>query len=167
VKIRQTKGWKYGLSLLAVLAIGAMSAGLYTVWAQDANPMEKLLKDSGLEYRLVADGIWVVPFDVGEENTLDVTVVYTDTDKDFSLIYTTVVDKDDDYVFNREVLTTAMQHNNDYHACKFCLDSDNGDIDCQNELLMSTLTSEALNIYINQLASVADDTRQHLNELAR
>jgi len=161
-----------GKTLVAALAVIGLLAGsltciLCSVSAQGDNPLEQLLKDTELKYRALDEESWVVPFDIGEGQTIDVYVTYNNEKKKFAMIFATVVNKDDKHDYNQEILLECMKLNNDYPACKFCLDYDNGDIDCQSEVYMETLTSKSLDLHINLVASVASEHQEKLQQLVR
>lgn len=135
--------------------------------AQDDNPLKALLDQTGLKYKKLDDTSWIVPFDAKEGKTIDVYLTYNDDKKKFALIFSTVVDKDDNYEFGKEVLAEAMKLNNDYPGIKYCLDADHGDIDVQSEIYMSGLNAEVLTMYVNLVAQMADDNAEKLNALVR
>jgi hypothetical protein len=165
--LRGVRRWKYAAGVVALVAVIALTTALCSVWAQEADPLGAMIAKSGLKFRELEKGSWVVPFDAGEGKTMDVYVTYNNEKKKFAMIFTTVVDKEDNYAFSKEILLEAMKLNNDYPACKFCLDAANGDIDCQSEVYMATLTPESLDMHINLVAALADENSKKLNELAR
>ena len=154
-----------GGRIVAVLAAALFvsAAG----FAQEKN-LGELLKATGLKYSALEgqEDSWRVPFDAQGGKTLNTLVTYNDDKKQFALIFATVVDRTDGYSFNRDVLAECMKLNNDYPGMKFVLDEKHGDIDCQTEVYMSTITAEALGMYINLVASMADGHMAKLNELA-
>lgn len=156
---------KRGGRLVAVLAaILLLSAGAF---AQEKN-LGDLLKETGLKYSALegqADS-WRVPFDAKEGATMDVFVTYNDDKRQFALIFATVVDREDNYSYGREVLVEAMKLNNDFPGVKFVLDEKHGDIDCQTEVYMTTITTESLAMYVNLVASMADENAAKLQQLA-
>lgn len=161
-----------GRITVAVLVGAAFLAGAATLLvrqaqAQDDNPLKTMLDKSGLKYKKLDDTSWIVPFDAKDDKSLDVYVTYNDDKKKFALIFSTVVDKDDNFDFGKDVLLEAMKLNNDYPGVKFCVDVDHGDLDVQSEVLMSTLTPEVLSTYINLVAQMTDDNSKKLNELVR
>jgi hypothetical protein len=162
---------KLAVTLVLTLALVAITSGLImsNVRAAGDNPLLDLLKDSGLKYKNVGDSgtSWIVPFDTDGGKTLNVFVTYNNDKRKFCMMFCTVVDKEKKHDFNLEMLVEAMKYNNDYPACKFVLDYDNGDIDVQNEVLMRTLTPDSLADYVNLLASMADEKGAKLNQLAR
>jgi hypothetical protein len=148
--------------IMALAALLMLSAGAY---AQD---LAGLMKATGLKYTAL-EGIedsWRVPFDAEGGKTLDVFVTYNDDKKHFALIFATVVDREDNYVYNRDVLAKSMKLNNDLSGVKFVLDEKNGDIDCQTEVYMPTITAESLAMFINLIASVGDENTAELSQLA-
>lgn len=167
ISLRGVRSWKYTTGVVALVAVIGLTTALCSVWAQEADPLGAMIAKSGLKFRQVENGSWVVPFDAGEGNTMDVYVAYNNEKKKFAMIFTTVVDKEDNFSFSKEILLEAMKLNNDYPACKFCLDAENGDIDCQSEVYMATLTPESLDMHINLVAALADENSKRLNELAR
>ena len=136
-------------------------------FAQEKN-LGDLLKATGLKYNALEGQTdsWRVPFDAKEGKALDVFVTYNDDKKQFALIFATVVDREDNYAYGREVLAECMKLNNDFPGIKFVLDEKHGDIDCQTEVYMSTITAESLTMYINLVASMGDDHSAKLNQLA-
>lgn len=170
--IKRLPGGKITLGALVLTAVLAGALGLLlhgTVAAQDeeANLLKDLLEKTDLKTRALDDESWIVPFDARDGSTIDVYVTYNNEKKKFAMIFATVVDKDDKFEFGREVLAECMKLNNDYPACKFCLDYDHGDIDCQSEVLISTLTAEALDMHINLVAALADEQAANLRALVR
>lgn len=153
-----------GVTCLALAAVLLLASG---AWAQ-AKTLEALVKQTGLKFTPLegAEDSWVFPFETEGDDTLNVYVTYNDEKKRFALLFSTVVDKEDNYVYGREVLAAAMQLSNDYPGMKFVLDGENGDIDCQAEVLMDTITAESLTMYINLVASMADDNAAELNRIA-
>ncbi len=156
------------LVLTAVLA-GALILLHGSVIAQDedANPLKDLLEKTDLKLRPLDDESWIVPFDADDGSTFDVYVTYNNDKKKFAIIFATVVDKEDKFEFSREVLEACMKLNNDYPASKFCLDYDHGDIDCQSEVYMATLTPESLFMHINLVAALADEQAANLRLLVK
>jgi len=148
-----------------VLAASALVGVGRNVSAQGDNPLADLLKKTDLKFRSLDEESWVVPFDIGEGKTRDVYVTYNNEKKKFAMIFTTVVNKDDKHDYGAPILLESMKLNNDYPACKFCLDYDNGDIDCQSEVYMETLTPQSLALHINLVAAVASDHGEKLNQL--
>jgi hypothetical protein len=136
--------------------------------AHAENNLADMLKASGLKYSALegVEDSWRVPFDAHGGKTLDVFVTYNDDKKHFALIFATVVDREDNYVYNRDVLVKAMKLNNDFPGIKFVLDEKNGDIDCQTEVYMQTITAESLAMYVNLVASMGDENSAELNRLA-
>lgn len=151
----------------AAIVLGAAAVLVCSAQAQDDNPLKALLDKSGLKYTKLDDESWIVPFDAEGGNTLNVYVTYNDDKKRFALIFSTVVDKDDNFSYGKDLLQEAMKLNNDFAGIKFCLDAEHGDIDCQSEVLMSTLNAEVLSMYINMVAEKADTYSKKLNELVR
>jgi hypothetical protein len=151
-----------GIALLAGLLLAA-TAG----FAQNQD-LGELLKATGLKHTALEgqDNSWRVPFEGEAGKTLEVYVTYNDDKKQFALIFATVVDREDNYVFSREVLVECMKLNNDYPGVKFVLDEKHGDIDCQTEAYMGTITAESLGMYINLVASMANENMAKLNQLA-
>ncbi len=137
-------------------------------WAEDQpKDLGALLKATGLKYSEVKAGeSWRIPFDLNNGQTLDVFLAYNNEKKHFALIFATIVDREDNFVFNREVLAEAMRLNNDLPGIKFVLDEKNGDIDCQTEIWMKTITAESLEMYINLVAAVVDENIAKFNQLA-
>lgn len=154
------------LALALVAGVTLLVAGL--VGAQDNNPLASMLRDSGLKYSAVGDSgtSWKVPFDTDNGKTMNVFVTYNNDKRKFCMMFCTAVDLEKKHDYNRGVLLECMKYNNDYPACKFVLDYDNGDIDCQNEVLMKTLTPETLSAYVNLIASMVVDKQAKLNQLA-
>ena len=159
------------LSILALAAVAAGAAAFFVHGAMaaegDANPLKALLEKTALKNRSLDDESWVVPFDAKDGGTIDVYVTYNNEKKKFAMVFATVVDKSDKYDYPKEILQECMKLNNDYPACKFCLDYDHGDIDCQSEVLMSTLTSEALDMHINLVAALADEQGAKLKAMVK
>jgi hypothetical protein len=149
--------------LIVLAAILVLTAG-----AHAEGNLADLLKATGLKYSALegVEDSWRVPFDAKGGKTLDVFVTYNDDKKHFALIFATVVDREDNYVYNRDTLVKAMKLNNDFPGIKFVLDEKNGDIDCQTEVYMQTITAESLTMYINLVASMGDDNMAELNQLA-
>jgi hypothetical protein len=139
----------------------------HQVHAEDDNPLKTMLDKTELKYKKLDDNSWIIPFDAKDDKSLDVYVTYNDDKRKFALIFSTVVDKEDKYNFDKDVLLEAMKLNNDFPGVKFCADVDHGDIDVQSEVLMSTVTPEVLSMYINLVAQMADDNAKKLNELVR
>lgn len=151
---------------IAVMCLALTMLSLGSVSAQDADPLLSLLEKSGLKFDNLEKDSWTVPFAAKDNKTLKVFVTHSNEDKLFVLMFTTVVDREPDFVFNRDVLRECMKLNNDYPAIKFVLDEKEGDLDCQAEAYMSILTPEALALYINSVASLADENAAKLNQLA-
>ena len=150
----------------AILA-GLLALLVCQVQAEDDNPLKAVLDKTELKYKKLDDTSWIIPFDAKDNKSLDVYVTYNDDKKKFALVFATVVDKDDKFDYNKDVLLEAMKLNNDFPGVKFCADVDHGDIDVQSEVLMTTLTPEVLSMYINLVAQMADDNSKKLNELVR
>lgn len=150
-----------GIIVAAVLLAG--TAGL----AEDKS-LGDLLKATGLKHTALEgqENSWRVPFEGEGGKNLDVFVTYNDDKKQFALIFATVVDREDGFAYNRETLAECMKLNNDYPGVKFVLDEKHGDIDCQTEVYMSTITSETLAMFINLVASMGDENAPKLNQLA-
>lgn len=154
-------------TLRTTWVLPALVALASAAWAQ-APQLADLMPQTGLKYSALegqAD-TWRVPFDGRDGKNIDVFVTYNDDNKQFALIFATVVDREDKFSFNVEVLTEAMKLSNDYPGMKFVLDEDHGDIDCQSEVYMATITAESLGMYINLVASMSDEHKARLNELA-
>lgn len=155
----------YRLVVIALLAglLLAATAG----FAQNKD-LGELLKATGLKHSALEgqEDSWRVPFESDDGKTLDVYLTYNDDKKQFALIFATVVDREDNYVYNREVLVECMKLNNDYPGVKFVLDEKHGDIDCQAEAYMETLTAESLGMYLNLVASMGNENMAKLNQLA-
>lgn len=151
-----------GVALLAGLLLTA-SAG----FAQNPD-LGALLKATGLKYSALenVEDSWRVPFEGEEGKALDVFLTYNDEKKQFALIFATVVDREENHGFNRDVLAECMKLNNDYPGVKFVLDEKHGDIDCQTEAYMSTITAESLAMYLNLVASMTSEHAAKLNQLA-
>jgi len=161
-----------GYAVMAALLAGvlSMSAGSALAAEEEAvkgNPLKALLEKTGLKFSAIDEESWRASFEGKDGKVINVFITYNNEKKKFAMIFTTVVDKDDKYEYGVEVLTECMKLNNDFPACKFCLDYDNGDIDCQTELLLSTLTPEALAMHINLVAALADEHSEKLNSLVR
>jgi len=153
-------------TLVALAAvIGAFN--LTTVSAQGDNPLKDLLAKTTLKNRALDNESWVVPFDGKDGESIDVYVTYNNEKRKFAMVFATVVDKEDKFDFDKDVLLECMKLNNDYPACKFCLDYDHGDIDCQTEVLMATLTPESLAMHINLIAAMVDEQKAELRKLVR
>jgi hypothetical protein len=153
------------------LVATALLAGLLFATAgafADAPDLGALLQATGLKYSALEgqENSWRVPFEGEGGKTLDVFVTYNDDKKQFALIFATVVDREDNYDFGREVLAECMKLNNDFPGVKFVLDGKHGDIDCQTEVYMSTITAESLGMYINLVASMSNENSAKLNQLA-
>ena len=151
-------------TLMAVAASLMLCAGAYA----QGKDLASLLKATGLKHTALegVEDSWRVPFDAAGGKTLDVFVTYNDDKKHFALIFATVVDREANYAYNRDVLVKAMKLNNDFPGIKFVLDEKNGDIDCQTEVYMETITVESLTMYINLVASMGDENMAELNRLA-
>jgi len=151
-----------GVALLAGLLLTA-TAG----FAENPD-LGELLKATGLKHTALEgqEDSWRVPFEGDNGKTLEVYVTYNDEKKQFALIFATVVDREDNYVYSREVLVECMKLNNDYPGVKFVLDEKHGDLDCQTEAYMGTITAESLGMYINLVASMANENMAKLNQLA-
>lgn len=150
-----------GLILASLLLTAA--AGL----AEDKS-LADVLKATGLKYSALEgqENSWRVPFEGQGGKNLDVFITYNDDKKQFALIFATVVDREDNFAYNRETLAECMKLNNDFPGIKFVLDEKHGDIDCQTEVYMSTITTESLAMYINLVASMGDEHAAKLNQLA-
>lgn len=134
--------------------------------AQEQGQLEALMTATGLKMEKLEDDTWKVPFDGKDGTTLDVYVTYSNEKKIAALIFCTVVDREADFEFNREVLARAMAISNDQPFIKIVLDAEHGDLDCQTEAYMPTLTPEALKLYVDTVASVSDEYGAELNRLA-
>lgn len=146
---------------------GLLALLVCQVQAQDDNPLKTILDKTELKYKKLDDNSWIVPFDAKDDKSLDVYVTYNDDKRKFALIFATIVDKEDKFNFDKEVLLEGMKLNNDFPGVKFCADVDHGDIDVQSEVLMTILTPEVLSMYINLVAQMADDHSKDLNDLVR
>lgn len=162
----RTLAWS-AVALVAVVGLVIAMPGSSRVVAADDNPLKTMLEKTQLKSRALDDTSWIVPFDAKDGGNIDVYVTYNNEKRKFAMIFATVVDKDDKFDFGKDVLVEAMKLNNDYPACKFCLDYDHGDIDCQSEVLMSTLTPETLDMHINLVAALADEQGPKLKDLVR
>lgn len=155
------------IALVAVAATIGACLTLGSVSAQEDNPLKDMLAKTNLKNRALDNESWVVPFDGKGGESIDVYVTYNNEKHRFAMIFATVVDKEDKYDYDKDILLECMKLNNDYPACKFCLDYDHGDIDCQTEVLMSTLTPESLAMHINLIAAMADEQKDELRKLVR
>lgn len=151
-------------TVLACLLGMALAVG--TAVAQEQDPLGKLLAACGLEVTKMADDAWNIPFDVGKDKPLDVIVSYHDDEKKFALIYTTVVDRKDNFQFNQKVLQECMKLNGEYPVAKFSLDPPAGNIDCEIQTYVPSLTADELKLYCSFVASIADDNKANLEQLA-
>jgi len=151
-------------TVLVCLLGFALAAG--TAMAQEQDPLGKLLGTCGLEVTKMADDAWNIPFDVGKDKPLNVIVSYHDDEKKFALIYTTVVDRKDNFQFNQKVLQECMKLNGEYPVAKFSLDPPAGNIDCEIQTYVPGLTADELKLYCSFVASIADDNKANLEQLA-
>ncbi|MEN6642798.1 MAG: hypothetical protein ABFE08_10155 [Armatimonadia bacterium] len=147
---------------LMVLVVAAALPAL----AQEQGQLETLMNATGLKMEKLEADTWKVPFDGDNGKTLEVYVTYSNDKKLSALIFCTVVDRDANFQFNREVLARAMVISNDQPFIKIVLDADHGDLDCQTEAYMPTLTAEALKMYLDTVASISDQYGAELNQLA-
>ncbi|MEN6303675.1 MAG: hypothetical protein ABFD96_13175 [Armatimonadia bacterium] len=147
---------------LMVLVVAAALPAL----AQEQGQLETLMNATGLKMEKLEADTWKVPFDGDNGKTLEVYVTYSNDKKISALIFCTVVDRDANFQFNREVLARAMVISNDQPFIKIVLDADHGDLDCQTEAYMPTLTAEALKMYLDTVASISDQYGAELNQLA-
>ncbi|MEN6547967.1 MAG: hypothetical protein ABFE07_18170 [Armatimonadia bacterium] len=137
---------------LMVLVVAAALPAL----AQEQGQLETLMNATGLKMEKLEADTWKVPFDGDNGKTLEVYVTYSNDKKLSALIFCTVVDRDANFQFNREVLARAMVISNDQPFIKIVLDAAHGDLDCQTEAYMPTLTAEALKMYLDTVASMSD-----------
>lgn len=157
--------------ILGVVALAAMAAAVglglshSSVAADGDNPLKDMLGKTNLKSRALDNESWVVPFDGKDGEGIDVYVTYNNEKRRFAMVFATAVDKEDKFDFDKDILLECMKLNNDYPACKFCLDYDHGDIDCQTEVLMSTLTPESLAMHINLIAAMVDEQKAELRKL--
>jgi hypothetical protein len=169
-KMRHSQHGRIAVAAAVAVAVllGATATFICSVWAQDQPDLGLLLEElsqDGLKYRKLDDTTWIVPFEGDDDLTVNVFVTYNNDKKSFALLFATVVDKDDKFDYNLDVLLECMKLNNDYPGVKFCLDYDNGDLDCQSEVLMKTITAESLETHINLVAALANTSHTKLNNL--
>ncbi len=147
----------YTRTLLLATAVCLVAGGMsVAARADDVNdPLRAMMEDTGLKYKIIDEHSYLVPFELDDEGTLDVFVTYNNEDKKFVLVFCTILDYEDGHQFRPETMARALKLNNDYPAVKLCLDVDNGDIDCQAEAYVRTLDADALDMYINFVASMA------------
>jgi hypothetical protein len=136
--------------------------GVSQVWGQTTAPgdLKEVLAGTGLTWEVIEEGVdtWRVSYrDGAGTGTIDVYVTYNDDNRRYALIFANVVDEAPEHSYGQDILTECMKLNNLYPGVKFCLDFANGDIDCQNESLMSTLTSKSLSMQLDRVASIADE----------
>lgn len=155
-------------ALLICLMALVLAAGLALAQepAQEPDPLAKLVATCGLEVTKLADDAWNIPFDVGKDKPLNVIVSYHDDEKKFALIFTTVVDRKDNFQFNQNVLQECMKLNGEYPVAKFSLDPPAGNLDCEIQTYIPALTAETLRLYASFVASIADENRAKLEQLA-
>jgi len=159
-------------SRMAVCALAAVLLTAGTTFADssspDADPLGTAVEKCGLKCERLADQTaWKVPFDAKEQGTLNVYVTYNDDKRQYALIFATVVHKTKDFEYSREVLEECMKINSDIPGFKFCLDYSHGDLDCQAELLMSTLTPESLKHHLSLVASMSQQHGPKLRGMAQ
>lgn len=155
----------FGAVVLSVLLGGSLA------WGQDPKPdnLQEVLAGTGLSWQAIEEGVdsWRVSFqDSAETGSIDVYLTYNDDNRRYALIFSTVVDEAPEYIYSQDILAECMKLNNLYPGIKFCLDFANGDIDCQNESLMSTLTSESLSLQLDRVASFVDEYGPTLRAMA-
>lgn len=144
--------------LMLLLAPGAGAAG-------EAPDLERLLQETGLKYRTLSPEAFAIPFEARDGRSIEVYLTWWDSDRDFALLFTTVLDLEDQHAFTPDLMREALQLNNGHPTAKFVIDADRGDLDCQTELDATTLTAESLKKHLDLLAAVADDTRARLEAL--
>lgn len=149
----------------AALMVFAVAAALPAL-AQEQSQLEALMNATGLKVEKLEADIWKVPFGGDNAETLEVYVTYNNEKEIGALVFCTVVDRDEDFQFNREVLARALMISNDQPFVKLVLDAEHGDLDCQTEAYMPTLTAEALKMYVDTVAAVSSQYRAELNQLA-
>lgn len=153
--------------VIVALVLGGVAFIPVGARANGENPLAEMLVQTDLKYRELDEEGWVIPFEGENDEIIDVYLTYNNEKRKFAMIFTTVVDRDPEYEFSRDLLEAAMRLNNDYPGVKFCLDQTYGDIDCQAEVYMETITPESLDMYINLVAALALSHSATLNELAR
>lgn len=156
-----------------IISIYAFALLIFTISvpaarAQTTVDIGALLQQTGLKYSSVKDPnakAWKVPYDDGKGGTVNEYVAYSNGNKDFALIWVTVVDRAPGYNFSYALLTRAMQLNNDEGGIKFVLDGKHGDIDCQTEVYLPTATPQSLRMALDNVAKEATDEWQEMNSL--
>jgi hypothetical protein len=148
--------------VVAVLLIGLLHGAAL---AQTDDRLANLMQETDLKFKVLNEYSYLVPFETDNNGQIDVYVTYNNEEKDFALIYTTLLDYEDGHEFRPEVAYRALKINNDYPAVKLCLDTSHGDLDAQTEQYMRTLDAQALSLHINMIAAIADRFMTELSDL--
>lgn len=143
-------------AILLLAAVAILIGGTNTPATAEEDKLSELLQETNLKYREINDYSYVVPFETEQNGTIDVFVTYNNEKKNFVLIFTTLLDYEDGHEFTPDVMARALVINNDYPAIKLCIDTENGDLDCQSEIYVRTLDAKSLDMHINFVAGVAD-----------
>lgn len=144
------------ISLTRILVLAAAIAGLTVgpVQARTHVDLLSLLRQTGLKYSPVHNDneAWKLPFDGPHGKTIKVYLTYSNNQRQFALIFATVVHRQPYYAYSRALLVEAMKLNNDKVGIKYVLDEKNGDIDCQREVYLPTATPASLKRALNNVA---------------
>jgi hypothetical protein len=157
-----------GTARMIPIALTALSVAIAFIavpaFAQ-ADKLADLLAKTDLVYDTLNENLYLLPFETEDEGTINVLVTYSNEEKQFLLIFTTVLDYEDYHGYKSETLAAALRISNDHQAIKMCLDIENGDIDCQVEPYLRILDAEALDMYINLVVGIAAQYKEELSNL--
>lgn len=150
--------------VVTLMALAVSLLGMPTT-AQAAEKLADLMGDTELKYEALDEISYLVPFEMEGDKTLEVYVTYNNEEKNFVLVFATVLNYEDNHEFRPETMARAMQINNDYPVIKLCLDSKNGDLDCQVEAYVRTLDGQALEMYIHFIAAMTAQFEEELRQI--
>lgn len=159
------KGKLYRIMMVLTAVVLLLGAACSTAVAQTEDRLANLIQQTDLKFKVLDPHSYLVPFETDARDRINVYVTYRSEKKEFALMYTTLLDYEDDHEFRPQVLSRALRINNDYAGVKLCLDPERGDLDGQMELYMPTLDAESLSLHINMIAAIADKFMPELSDL--
>lgn len=157
-------GKLYPTAIIVVVII-LIAAAHQTAFAQSNDRLATIMQETDLKFKVLNQYSYLTPFQTDTHDRINVYVTYKSEDKEFVLIYTTLLDYEDGHEFRPELLHRALRINNDYPGVKLSLDPERGDIDGQTELYVPTLNAESLSLHIHMIAAMADRFMPALSEM--
>ncbi|MCR4314973.1 MAG: hypothetical protein NUW37_01350 [Planctomycetes bacterium] len=178
-KVRPDSFRKYAVFAFVVSAMFLASAiGIHAEEPAGDAParpdLGELLKAANLNYDIVGEAnmqVYLVPFKpkhatgLPENFVWTIRVSYNNDKGTWVRVACTLLNRPNQYVFNKKLMEEALQYNQTYAGAKMQFDKAYGDIDLGYEIPVKFLTSEYLAHMVVETASAVDDNYERFNTL--